>query len=45
MKKRNEIIQKIEKLMRSLHDEALKQIPTSTYINTTMGFIPWKKMR
>lgn len=33
------IIQKIEKLMRSLSTETLDEIPTTTYINTTMGFI------
>jgi len=33
------IIQKIEKLMRSLSTETLDEIPTTTHINTTMGFI------
>lgn len=30
---------RIEKLMRSLSTETLDEIPTTTHINTTMGFI------
>ncbi len=39
MKKRNEIIQKIEKLMRSLSEETTKEIPQKICINTFNGDI------
>jgi len=39
MKKTEKLQKKIEKLIRSLSTKTQDKIPTSTYINTTMGSI------
>jgi len=39
MKKTEKLQKKIEKLIRSLSTKTQDEIPTSTYINTTTGYI------